>query len=126
MSTKTLGLDPVSGDLVLTTKTVGKSLVILSGNEAIRQHLKLRLGLIRTEWFLDEDAGMDYFGVIWKKGTTDTQVSAEVKRSILETAGVTTISDFALVRDTVTRTATITFSALLDDGQVLTVTETWQ
>ena len=125
MSTSTLALDVVGGDLTIENKTTGRTLKILSGNEAIAQHLRMRLRLIRTEWFLDEDAGMDYFGGIWKKGATDSQISAEIKATILGTAGVTTITDFALVRDSVSRTATFTFTALLDDGQVLVMTEAW-
>ncbi|MHB8736320.1 MAG: hypothetical protein ACYC6M_13545 [Terriglobales bacterium] len=127
MSTRTLPLDASAagdGDLLLTRTPVGTTLgLLLVGDDAIAQHLRMRLRLVRGEWFLDLDAGTDYPGVIWKKGATDAQVAAELKRVILGTDGVAALRAFALTRDNTSRTATVTFDAQLDTGALIKLTE---
>ncbi|MGI4812794.1 MAG: hypothetical protein ACRYG5_06575 [Janthinobacterium lividum] len=66
---------------------------LVNSPDAVGQAVLTRLGLIEGEWFLDQTAGMPYDEVLGA-GTEATRDLA-YRTTILETQGVTGISDYA-------------------------------
>jgi hypothetical protein len=107
----------MSFDLRIDT-TEGNDVVFSGGRaetvhdaEARAQRIGIALRHIRGEWFLDANAGTDYFGRILGK-STDLSRRAEIRRRILEIPGVREIRAITLHVDPRTR-------ALSGDVEVL-------
>lgn len=64
--------------------------------ESVAQRVKTRLLLLKEEWFLDTDAGVPYLQEIMVKPANLPLAEAVIKRTILETDGVTEIRSFSL------------------------------
>jgi len=77
------------------------NLVMVEDAEAVGQHARQRLSFFEGEWFLDETVGLDWFGVLGTTATSTNRAIGEavVKECILETPGVTGISEISTVTD---------------------------
>lgn len=107
-----LAIDPTTNDLFVRAEG---DLAIVTGAEAIGQHVRQRLKTYRGEWFLDTTVGVPWlqelFGNAYDPGLAESVVKAE----ILDTFGVSRIDAFAVGFNRTTR-------ALIIDGvEVLTV-----
>jgi hypothetical protein len=79
-------LDPDTGDLPEFTRHV-------RGLEMIAQRVRIRLATFLTEWFLDETQGIDWIGWTEEKPFRKDQLAAALTAEILQTQGVTSVSD---------------------------------
>jgi hypothetical protein len=104
-----------NGDLDVTDN----SMSFVSGREAIAQHIRIRLHFVLGEWFLDRKLGIPYFEQILVKSPNLVRVSNIFKEAIMETAGVSAITQFELRLDNPTNSMYVTFKAALDDGEIL-------
>jgi len=93
-------------------------LVLLTGADAIRQHLKIRLRTFKGEWFLDQRLGVPYFDKILVKNPSLPQVTSLYRKVITDTPGVTALLDLAVSLDNAARRLTVTFAAETTDGPV--------
>lgn len=112
--TSTDAANPTSGDLRLTDG----QLTLVEGDEAIAQHLRVRLRWIRGEWFLDQRTGIPFFEDVltrFQRGRAE----ALFRRTILQTPGVTALRSFRLEVSTATRRATLSFEATAESGAAL-------
>lgn len=91
-------------------------LIIVTGIDAIRQHLLIRLQFFRGEWFLDTRLGIPYFEEVLVKAPDLNVVQSLLREVIDETPGVIAISSFELDFDGVTRSLSLDFEALTDEG----------
>lgn len=107
-------LDPLSGDLLITNN----SLTLTTGIEAIRQHLQCRFRLFLGEWFLDTSQGVPWYRDILIKRPAFAVVREILKRVILETRGVLEILKFEFDFVGQTREASLTFTALTEEGVI--------
>lgn len=78
----------------------------LKDNDAILQNVQTRLKSFKNDWFLDQDANIDWFNILGQKETKETIVK-EVERVTLQTDGVTRINLIELNENKETRNATI-------------------
>ena len=104
-----------TGDLALTTNSSG--FVWIADLDAIAQDCATRLRLLRGEWLLDTDAGLDLERVTGA-GITNQGIESEVRRVLGSVTGITSV-----VSVTVTRTgraAAVSFEALADTGALIT------
>lgn len=108
-----LGAD---GDLDLAD---GRDLQLLADDEAIAQHVRLRLRQVKGEWFLDLDAGLDWFGLVLGKGHSDDEIEAEVRRVLVATPGVVQVYSVEIEREASLRRASIAVQALTDSGELV-------
>lgn len=106
-----LALDD-SGDLDLT----GGELRLVSGVEAVRQHIRIRLRTVLGEWFLDQRIGVPYFEHILVKNPNPVLVRSIIRETILGTPGVSSVSRLEFELDRVTRKLTVDGAAVGDDG----------
>ena len=91
-------------------------LIIVTGIDAIRQHLRIRLQFFRGEWFLDTRLGIPYFEEVLIKAPDLNVVQSLLREAIRETPGVISITSFDLDFDGVTRKLSLDFRALTEEG----------
>lgn len=97
---------------------VAGTIELTSGPDTIRQRLENRLRMVRGEWFLDVNAGTDYYGQIFGKRTF-VQIDAELTRVILTTPGVLALRDnIEYNLDKQRRILSVNFQALTVEGDV--------
>lgn len=106
-----LKLDPVTHDLVLGEE--------VSGEEQIRQGVKVRLLLIRGEVLEDTDLGVPYIGEVFAKGTPPSRLAAIFRETILGTPGVLAFIEGPTLGGPGTdRTLTLDFRVSTDVGEL--------
>ena len=88
-----LAIDPETNDLFLTR--LGE-LAIVEGAEACGQHARQRIMTFQGEWFLDNTAGMPWLSDIMGKRYNPELAEAIVKNEILDTDGITDISNLSV------------------------------
>lgn len=98
--------DVSTGDLLLTT-----------GNEAIKQSVKIRLSFFQGEWFLDLDAGIPYYQSVMVKNPDPNLLHSIFRTALLETPGVQSVDELQLTINRETRQLTLTASITGDVGE---------
>jgi len=91
-------------------------LIIVTGIDAIRQHLRIRLQFFRGEWFLDTRLGIPYFEEVLIKAPDLNVVQSLLREAVRETPGVISITSFELDFEGVTRKLSLDFDALTTEG----------
>ena len=107
-------------DLKLTDGDIeldGNDFVLITGTEAIQQHLSQRLKTFLEEWFLDKRIGIAYLQQILKKNPDPVVVDSIIKREIINTPGIKELTRFVLDISSY-RILTLTFSARTTDGVI--------
>ena len=74
-------------------------------NEAILQNVSTRIKSFKGDWFLDVEAGIDWFNLLGSKDTKEL-ITKEIERVVLETEGVVRINKIEII-DIKDRKATI-------------------
>lgn len=111
-----LALDITTGDILITDAAFS----IVRGDDALLQHLAIRLRFFLGEWFLDLRVGIPYFESILLKNPNLITVQSVFREAILETPGVASISRFDLDVNASTRVLTLEFTVIKTaDGQPL-------
>ena len=111
-----LALDITTGDILIKDA----ALSIVRGDDALLQHLALRLRFFLGEWFLDLRVGIPYFEDVLIKNPNLITVQGIFREAILETPGVASISRFDLDVDASTRIMTLDFTVIKSaDGEPL-------
>lgn len=112
-------------DIALSTSThdlvfTNGELTIVSGLDAIAQHVKIRLLFFRGEWELNLDEGVPYWTDILVIGPDLRAIESLLRQVILGTPGITSIVSFSLEHDRTNRSLEAVFEAITTDGLVLT------
>lgn len=108
MNTSTWDIDIADGELSL-----------VSGPDAIAQHLLIRLRFVRGEWFLDNRIGIPYYEQILLKNPNLVAIRGLYRLAILSTPGVEEMQDLELNFDRSRRTLELTFSAKIEGEEIL-------
>lgn len=98
------------GDLVFENN----DLVLVDGQDAIKQNLTMRLQEFYGEWFADSTVGVPWFSEILLKNVSLLVVQEILKAVILETRNITDIISFTF--DLENREATLSTKALSTNG----------
>jgi len=106
--------DPLYGDI----KIVGGDLSLLTGIDAVEQHLKQRLKTFYGEWFLNKAIGVPYFEQVFVKNFNANILDSVFKKIIIETPGVIQLLEFALEIDSSAREFFLTFKASVAEGVI--------
>lgn len=111
-----LDLSPATPyDIDLTSS----GLALVTGDDAIVQHLTIRFGFFRGEWFLDQRVGIPYFTDILIKNPNLADVRNLFTQTILTTPGIAALEELKLDLNSQTRVLDLDFTAQKDDGALL-------
>ena len=110
-----LALDPLTGDILIENDAMS----IIDGDDALLQHLRIRLKFLLGEWFLDQRIGIPYLQEILVKAPNLVAVRSIFREAILETPGVDTFQRFDLDLDAAIRKLTVSFTVSKTDGETL-------
>lgn len=99
-------------DLVIETN----SFVPIDGREAIKQHLAVRFGIFFPEFRYDTSVGVPYYQDILVKNPQFVVVQEVLKKTVLDTPGITDLIDFSFEFVSGTRDAQLTFRAQSIEG----------
>jgi len=104
-----LALNTATGDLLL----VNGRFSFVSGLAAVAQDIVVTLRLFMGEWFLNLDAGTDWWNYLGEKFTdqNQTELHSEIQRVVLERPGVESMSNLSLSLASTTRVLSISFTA---------------
>ncbi len=105
-----LALDD-AGDLLVEDG----DLQLVLNEEYVRQSIAVRLKHFTGEWFRDQNLGTDWYGQILGD-SSDLSRRAELRRRILGTSRVATLTRLGLALDAERRVLTVDFEAQLDSG----------
>lgn len=114
---RSLALDPITGDLALTSVGGGQRLALVEGADAVAQRLRARLRLWRGEWFLDGSIGIPFLQILGLKNTR-TFAEATLRRAITTCPGVAGLDSFTLTVGA-DRAMTVAFRARATDGTAI-------
>ena len=89
----------------------------LTEAEEVAQTVKTRLQLFLGEYFRDNTEGTDWFGKILGKGRGLAAAEAEIKKRIVQTANVLSLTGFQTDYDITTRRMKVTASILTPWGE---------
>ncbi len=96
-----LAVDPVTKDLLVHT----------DAGEETAQRIRIRILTFLGEWDFDTDAGMDWLGLVFRKGADLEAAAAGFRVIILKDPEVERVRDVQITVDRETRRATVTFRA---------------
>ena len=102
-------LDLSTGDLQLFTQI----------EDLTVQMVKIRLQTFKGEWFRDIDIGVPYLQEIFGKRGTAPAADANIKNTILATDNIQSITSYSSSVNPLTRTFSVGFSAVTDNGEIL-------
>ena len=89
---------------------------LLTGADAIRQHLQIRFRTFLGEWHLDQRIGVPYFEHVFVKNPNPVLLRSIFREVALGTPGVRVVARLDLDLDRVTRALSVSMSGNLDDG----------
>lgn len=73
-----------------------RSIARVNAPDSIAQRIKTRLQLFAGEWFLDRNIGVEWLSEILTKSPQGSVVTSLLRRTILDTPGVTELVSFAI------------------------------
>lgn len=109
-----IAIDPNTGDLQLSKG----QLVLIDGQEEIKQHVEQRLRTFQGEWFLDITIGLPYYDEILKKNVNPSTIDALFIDEILASPGIIRLLSFNSDLDNSSRKLKIDCEAQTIDGVV--------
>ena len=100
----------IAGDIV-----IDEDLIMVKGQEELRQNIENRLSVNKNEWFLNIKLGLDY-AAISGKGVADRAIEFAVRECCLQDERVKEVRDVKIERDPKNRTANIDI-LIIDKGE---------
>ena len=91
---------------------------LVEGIEFITQSLWIRLGLFKGDWFMNNQAWVDYDLVLGHVPPKEQQFYAQMRAVILSTWGVNSILSFTPSLNTATRVLTVAFKVDTVEGEI--------
>lgn len=99
-------------DLLVTNNSLNLNM----GSNAIRQHLRTKLGLFLGEWFLDTTVGVPWFRDVLVKNPNFVVIQDMLKDQILSTPGVIALERFDFDYVSGTRNLSLDFTVSSTEG----------
>jgi len=107
-------LDETTGDWKIENGKVQ----FVSGQDEIKQILKVKFQTFLGEWFLDTRKGVAWFSKVFKKNANPAEIEALIIETIVTSPGITGIISLELEVIRETRQLKVTFEATTIDGNI--------
>lgn len=114
-----------AGDIALSRGATGNTaqVTLATEDEAVAQHLSIRLRHFLGEWELNTLEGIPFFRDVFVKAPDLGLVRDIFRSEIINTPGVAEVNEIAVTINTATREALLTFRCTFDSGAVLDFTD---
>lgn len=99
----------INGDIILD-----KDLIMVNGQEELRQNIENRLSVNQGEWFLNIGLGLDY-PAISGKGVTDKEIELAIRECCLQDDRIKEVRNVTVKRDATLRIADINITIIDKD-----------
>lgn len=106
----------VLGDLSIAVG--GKTLVVHSGPELVRDRLYVAFGMARSTYRFNGNAGFPYLDIFDLRGTELLQIQSIFTKWLLDFDFISAVDSVTATFDSATRHYSITFSAASTDGPI--------
>lgn len=116
-----IAIDPMTNDIAHEDGLIG----YVNMAEETVQRIRTCLRRIQGEWFLDETAGLPYFGGSMLGGKDLEYVKLIIRQEIAQRTGVKNINEINAILDITTRKVSVYVSITIDE-QVYKITEELQ
>ena len=113
-----LALDPTTHDWPTPAQANNFDLPLIDGIDQIAQSLNIRLRFFLGEWYLNTLVGVPYFQYFFIKNPNQIQVETFLKDTIINTPGVTDLTQFSSAYQANTREYSVNFTASTQSGDV--------
>lgn len=97
---------------------------ILSGVPAVRQNIKTRIQTFKTEFFLNVNFGVDWYGIVLNQGVQPIEQEAEINDVVRGTHGVTSLIASEVLRNADERES-VYLARVISDGQQTDIVQTF-
>ena len=115
-------VDPNFGDIAVDDQG---QMVLVTGQEEIREHSGQRLKTFFGEWFLDTTLGIPYFDEIFEKGQNVNDIDAIFINEILATPGIIRLLEFDIdIPDLASRQMVLEYKAQTTESLEPLIVET--
>lgn len=94
-------------------------LLLVEGEEAIEQQLRLRLKFFLGEHFLDERQGIPFYREVFVKNPNTRLLRTLFSDAVRTTPGITSVDKMDVAINAATRTLELSFVATMDTGAKL-------
>jgi hypothetical protein len=94
-------------------------LLLVEGEEAIEQQLRLRLKFFLGEHFLDERQGIPFYREVFVKNPNTRLLRTLFSDAVRTTPGITSVDKMDVAINAATRTLELSFVATMDTGATL-------
>lgn len=99
----------INGDIILD-----KDLIMVNGQEELRQNIENRLSVNQGEWFLNIGLGLDY-PAISGKGVTDKEIELAIRECCLQDDRIKEVRNVTVKRDAALRVVDINITIIDKD-----------
>lgn len=103
----------IEGDTV-----VGRDLILVGGQEELRQNLENRLSVNKGEWFLNLNLGLSYKDISGK-GVSDDRIRLAIRECCFQDERIKEVRDIKIIRRTESREVWIDIKAIDGEDQDL-------
>ena len=93
---------------------------ILSGTGAVSQNIKTRVQTFKTEFYLNIDFGVDWYGVVLNQGTQAIEQEAEINDMVRDTNGVQSLRASEVLKNSKIRES-VYLAEVVSDGQIVPI-----
>ena len=101
---------------------IDNGLYLNEGRRAVAQRIRIKFGTFKGEWFLNLNHGIPYRQDILIKNPDTTKIASTLRKQILDTPEVTSLSSFTTNFNSNTRQYELSFEALTSEGEIAAVT----
>lgn len=91
----------------------------LQGINGVKQSIKTRFQTFKTEFYLNKNFGIDWYGVVLNQGVQPVEREAEINDMVRGTNGVQSLRSAELLRNA-NEKESVYLASVLSDGQILT------
>lgn len=106
----------------LSVSDTGEILLATTKLQLARQSILISLTTLLGEWFLDQSEGVDWLGILSRRGN-QVEVDLSIKSAIKKSSYVVRLIEYSSFLDRKTLKYSVSFKALIETGEVLIIND---
>lgn len=115
MAIKDIAINSGTNDIDIS----GISLYFNEGRRAVAQRIRIKFGTYQGEWFLNKSIGVPYQSQVLVKSPNIENISALIRKIILDTEGISSLEEFAISYSSGLRSMSVSFVANTTEQEII-------